>query len=179
MAWSTPRTWTTGETVTASICNSAIRDNLDYLADPDRARAYRSANLSFADSTWDVVPLGVETFDSNGLHDNSSNSSRITAQADGFYLAIGQVRFLSNSTGDRKVALRKNAGGSSSSGDRLGATIVRAATGDVTEIGCSSLVALQSGDYVEMFAFQSSGGALSIEGGESYNWLSLVQLGVG
>jgi len=31
MAWTTPRTWTTGELMTASIMNSAIRDDLSYL----------------------------------------------------------------------------------------------------------------------------------------------------
>lgn len=31
MAWSAPRTWTTGETVTAAIMNAHVRDNLTYL----------------------------------------------------------------------------------------------------------------------------------------------------
>lgn len=31
MAWTTPRTWTTGELVTAAFMNAHVRDNLDYL----------------------------------------------------------------------------------------------------------------------------------------------------
>lgn len=31
MAWTTPRTWVTGETVTAALMNSHVRDNLDFL----------------------------------------------------------------------------------------------------------------------------------------------------
>lgn len=31
MAWTTPRTWVAGETVTASLMNTHVRDNLDYL----------------------------------------------------------------------------------------------------------------------------------------------------
>lgn len=34
MAWTTPRTWTDTETVTASIMNTHVRDNLDELRDP-------------------------------------------------------------------------------------------------------------------------------------------------
>lgn len=33
MAWTSPRTWTTGELVTASIMNAHVRDNLSYLID--------------------------------------------------------------------------------------------------------------------------------------------------
>lgn len=31
MPWTSPRTWTTGELITAAICNTHIRDNLNYL----------------------------------------------------------------------------------------------------------------------------------------------------
>jgi hypothetical protein len=31
MAWTTPRTWTTGETVTAAMLNEQVRDNENYL----------------------------------------------------------------------------------------------------------------------------------------------------
>lgn len=34
MAWTAPRTWVAGETVTASICNTHIRDNLKAIGDP-------------------------------------------------------------------------------------------------------------------------------------------------
>lgn len=34
MVWSTPRTWTTGETVTASIMNTHVRDQFKAIGDP-------------------------------------------------------------------------------------------------------------------------------------------------
>lgn len=34
MAWTTPRTWVAGETVTAAIMNTHVRDNLKALGDP-------------------------------------------------------------------------------------------------------------------------------------------------
>lgn len=179
MSWTTPPTWTTGHNLTAADLNTYLSDNLDALAGPDRARAYRSSNYSFSDSTWDAIPLGAETFDSNGLHSNSSNTSRITAQVAGPYYVCAGVRWLSNSTGDRRAQIRKNAGGSSASGTRLAATTGRAATGEVTELSLATIVELGVGDYVEVFGYQTSGGALSIEGGESYNWLSICALGIG
>ncbi len=33
MAWTAPRTWTTGELVTAAVMNTHVRDNLSYLKD--------------------------------------------------------------------------------------------------------------------------------------------------
>ena len=37
MAFTNPRTWTTGETPTATILNTHLRDNLNYLSQPDDA----------------------------------------------------------------------------------------------------------------------------------------------
>jgi len=41
--WTAPRTWTTGELVTASIMNTHVRDNLDWLKTP-----VESGNITFA-----------------------------------------------------------------------------------------------------------------------------------
>lgn len=35
MAWTNPRTWVTGETVTAAQLNTHLRDNMDYAAEQD------------------------------------------------------------------------------------------------------------------------------------------------
>src|SRR5574343_1610872 len=156
MAYTTPPTWTTGQNVTAANLNTYLSDNLTALATPDRARAYRSSNYSFSDSTWDAILLGAETFDSNGLHPNSPNTSRITAQVAGPYYVCAGVRWLANSTGDRRAQIRKNAGGSSASGTRLTAITGRAATGEGTELALATIVELGVGDYVELFGYQTS-----------------------
>lgn len=46
MAWSTPRTWTTNELVTASVMNTHVRDNLNALKSPPGAIYQNSSGSS-------------------------------------------------------------------------------------------------------------------------------------
>lgn len=52
MAYTTPRTWTTGETPTATIMNTHVRDNLSYLYAPD------DAWTTLAQTGWTSPPSG-------------------------------------------------------------------------------------------------------------------------
>ena len=47
MAWTTPRTWTTGETVTAALMNAQVRDNLN---ETDAASVSAAGDLVYADA---------------------------------------------------------------------------------------------------------------------------------
>lgn len=56
MTWTTPRTWSTGELVTASLLNTHLRDNLDALKNPpsasylaDESANYTTTSTSFVD----------------------------------------------------------------------------------------------------------------------------------
>lgn len=68
MAWTAPRTWSTGELVTATIMNTHIRDNLDALKDPptnlynvDEASNYSTTSTSFADVDSTDLALAITT----------------------------------------------------------------------------------------------------------------------
>tara|TARA_R110000824_G_scaffold3602_1_gene17058 strand:- start:1346 stop:1771 length:426 start_codon:yes stop_codon:yes gene_type:complete len=61
MAWTTPRTWVTGELVTAAILNSAVRDNLDIL----KLVINNSGRLQFTDATELTIASGVITVTQN------------------------------------------------------------------------------------------------------------------
>jgi len=58
MAWTSPRTWVTGEIVTAAMMNEQIRDNLLYLGDPP---LNIDAGLLYTDTTNDRVGIGTTT----------------------------------------------------------------------------------------------------------------------
>ena len=47
MAWTTPRTWVSGELVTAALMNSAVRDNLNIL----KTAINDSGQIEFTDAT--------------------------------------------------------------------------------------------------------------------------------
>ena len=60
MAWTTPRTWVTGETVTAALMNTHIRDNLNFLkTNPQSAFAAASADLTLTTTETDVTGATV------------------------------------------------------------------------------------------------------------------------
>jgi len=176
MAWTSPRTWVAGETVTAAQLNEQIRDNLDFLHSKDHASAYDSTNQSLTDSTYENITFDSEHFDSNSMHNTSSTTSRIKCNSDGLYLAVFKVTFDTNTTGIRRVQLRENAAGSSAGGTARGVWNGPALSGENTIVAGSRLVRLVDTDYVEIFAYQNSGGALDVVNGSSQTWLQLMQL---
>ena len=65
MAWTTPRTWNAGETVTSSIMNTHIRDNLNYIKTIPRAivisiGSVGSGVISTGVKSYVEIPLGCE-----------------------------------------------------------------------------------------------------------------------
>jgi len=64
MAWTSPKTWVTGEIVTAAMLNEQLRDNLLYLGDPP---LNIDAGLLYTDTTNDRVGIGT-TSPASKLH---------------------------------------------------------------------------------------------------------------
>lgn len=58
MAWTTPRTWTTGEVVTAAIMNTHVRDNLD---DLDRRTTLSGNTIATAETTTSTAYADLTT----------------------------------------------------------------------------------------------------------------------
>lgn len=174
--WTSPRTWVAGETVTAAQLNTHLRDNLDFLHSKDHASAYDSTNQSLTDATYENVTFDSEHFDSNSMHSTASNTSRIKCNSDGLYLAVFKVTFDTNTTGIRRVQLRENAAGSSAGGTARGVWNGPALSGENTVVGGSRLLRLNNTDYVEIFAYQDSTGALDVIAGSATTWFQLMQL---
>jgi hypothetical protein len=118
------------------------------------------ANTTDVAVTWDT-----ELFDVGGMHSTSSNTSRFTVPTggDGLYLITTVVVFAANGTGLRRAQIRKN-------GAELvglsGNTVMHGVTaaGDVG-VPLTAIADLAAGDYLEVYAWQSSGGALNINSG--------------
>src|SRR5262245_40483526 len=63
------------------------------------ARAYHSANQSINSGTNTTLNFDSERFDSDTIHDNVTNNSRLTCKTAGKYLICCNVRWASNATG--------------------------------------------------------------------------------
>lgn len=123
-------------------------------------RVYNDANQSIPDSTVTALTFNTERFDTDGIHSTTSNTSRLTCRTAGVYHMDAHVEFASNSTGERQLLLKLN-------GTTFIAADSRAAiNGNPTKASIPTTYQLVVGDYVEVFVFQSSGGALNVLTGD-------------
>src|SRR5689334_15642402 len=58
-----------------------------------RCRAKRTTDLSTTSGVVSVVSLDAEDFDTDGMHDNSTNPSRITFTTAGTYLLLATLYY--------------------------------------------------------------------------------------
>jgi hypothetical protein len=139
-----------------------------------RATAYRATSAqSILNNTLTAIQLNAEAFDIGGMHDLAVNNTRVTipAASSGVYLAIGSVRYAANATGLRSAQIRLN-----------GTTIVQAeqrAGADAaipTFVQTMTLQTLIAGDYLELMAYQTSGGALDVDADIAGTSLAVVKL---
>lgn len=76
MAWTTPRTWTTGELVTASILNAHVRDNLNMLARLDISNSFTGGTQTIAPTTTtNFALLSFSNADSTDNYIGTDNST--------------------------------------------------------------------------------------------------------
>ena len=120
------------------------------------ARVFNSANLSIPNATLTVLTYDSELTDTDGMHDLAVNPGRLTCKVAGKYLIGGNVLFYPNATGPRAIQIRHNGSGV--------IALVQASLVSGTDTEGLSLVTIYTlglNDYVELLAYQVSGGALN------------------
>jgi hypothetical protein len=178
LAVPSPRTWVNSEFVTKTLLDTEIRDSFNFLLAPPRCYAYKTANGSLVNATWDALSLTGELYDSHNAHDNTTNNTRIVAPEAGLYSIISHVTFTTDSAGVRGLDIRKNANAVQTGGTDLALVII--AGNGTTEARLIATVdaTLNVNDYIEVFAYQSSGAALNVLGGAaalsflSFRWVA-------
>jgi len=91
--WTKPRTWVTGETLVASIFNTHVRDNLDFLRDKDRVHAVQTQDNALKNDEWEVIKFGGESFDRGGMHSSRKREAQIKIRQDGLYYILFKIAF--------------------------------------------------------------------------------------
>jgi hypothetical protein len=120
------------------------------------ARVHNDANISVATATITALTFNTERWDTDDIHSTVSNTSRLTCKTAGIYLVIGNMSYASNSTGTREALIRVN-----------GVTLmaqsrVVGVSASSAYIVVSTILDLEIADYVELVAYQNSGGNLNI-----------------
>jgi hypothetical protein len=135
------------------------------------ARAYRAAALSIANATITFIGLDAESFDTGTLHNNVTNNSRITVPSAGKYLATGTVYFAAGTADTPRVAyIYVN-------GSEVNAVETSPPHASVTHsMPVIAVLDLAANDYVELAAYQASGGSLALAVGSNRTWLAVAKL---
>lgn len=120
------------------------------------ARVYNDAAISIANNTLAALTFNQERYDTDGLHSTSVNTGRLTCTRAGKHMTGTNIIFASNATGVRAVQLRLNGA------TVIGSAEVQAVNGDATVLNVNCVYDLAVGDYVEVIAYQTSGGNLNI-----------------
>ena len=187
MAYVSPRTWVTGEIVTAAMMNQDVRDNIGHLGGMKRnatlfsalagsseilgnwgAKAYSNANISIPDITWTNLTFNVETWDSGTIHDTGSNTQNFTAPVAGKYLVVASVYWVGNATGIRQIRVTKGGTQQGEAGGTVGNN--QAHSQRYTDI-----VSCAASDVLVFQVYQNTGGNLDVTQVTTYGISAAIQ----
>lgn len=160
------QTWTDGASALSAARLGVIETGIYDAHFQPAARAFHSANQSIPNATLTTLAFNSESTDQDGLgtstiHDNVTNNSRLTCRVAGFYGIVANIVFASNVTGIRLVGLYVN-----------GASVVEVNAnttggGFDSKLALPYMTALAVNDYVEVYVYQTSTGALNVLAGSS------------
>lgn len=131
----------------------------DYRITPG-ARVSRSTVQSITTAVWTAVLFDTVVFDPWGMYQPTNTTARLFCLVPGYYLVGGAIFWVGNTTGDRGIAIVKNAAVFDTSQLEPPLTAATNSRGQ----GTSTLLYLSVGDTVEMQVFQNTtgGGNLNI-----------------
>jgi hypothetical protein len=143
-------------TVAPAAWGDQVRDDLEFLIDPPVVSAFHSTTQSLTSGSAFVLQANSENFDNDAMHSTVTNNSRITATTAGRYFFSARVSFAANVTGIREVRFGKNSTFTT-------ALNINAAGAGATIITTFTTFVMAAGDFCEVAAQQTSGGALATQ----------------
>jgi hypothetical protein len=155
-----------GLRLTSTVWKADITDVGNFFANPPIFISVQTAAQSIPDSTVTAIAMNNTSIDSYVGHSDTVNNTRYTATAAGWYLLIGSVSYAVNATGNRIAEFRKN-GAASAVALGQGAHPTTDTSNNPTPRASSIIYMNGTSDYVELYAYQTSGGALNTVPGQS------------
>lgn len=122
-----------------------------------RCKVKRTTDQVIPNTNNTIVNWTAEDFDVSGMHDNTTNNTRITLIKGGIYLVIAAIWWEDDSAGVgyRRVGIRLN-----------GATVLAESKNGINGLQTgnhiSGIFDADSGDYFDILVTQTSGGNLDI-----------------
>ncbi|MFE5369258.1 hypothetical protein [Streptomyces mirabilis] len=165
-----PRTWTTGEVVTDTEMNTEVRNAVSFLLSPPRAVVTvlgAPFNVPTGNATGPITAWDTQISNSDTMW-SPSKPSRLTANTPGRYQLTIYIHFQYSSaatTANFHVGLALNSNGAAwSSANQLEEDARPGTTSGRLGTSCSLTFEqfLNTGDYVEAYAFHNTGNTESI-----------------
>jgi hypothetical protein len=122
-----------------------------------RCAVYADGTQSLANASDVAIAFNQESFDTDSMHDNTTNNTRITFTTAGTYVITTNIAFTANATGYRGISIRLN--GSTT----LNQLRFRAFSTPDNMLMSSTIYTFDADDYVEAVCYQNSGGALTTQ----------------
>ena len=153
-----PHQFAVGEVATADNINTYF-SGISFLENVPVCRVYASSTQSIGTSAITAINFQATQIDTYNGHSNSVNNSRYTFQVAGIYLVSGVVSWQANGSGIRASQIQVNA--SPFPGGQI--TQAPIAGSNVEVPSTTLIVPANVGDFVELYATQTSGGSLSTQ----------------
>lgn len=118
---------------------------------------YNDAAITLSNDTATAVAMNTEVYDTDTMHDTSTNNSRVIFKTAGKYIVTQNLVYAHNTTGYRSIELRLNG-----STQLNKTTYADFRTGD-DWYAMTTVVDADADDYVETLAYQNSGGDLALQ----------------
>jgi hypothetical protein len=125
----------------------------------------KTANQSINNATFTVISFDSEDYDTDAYHDDVTNNTRITVPTgkSGKFLLSGCIRYAASGTGNRAINLYKNGS------ELILLALIAGTATNATVVPFSHTISLVATDYLELYGYQTSSGALNIDS-NSTNW---------
>jgi hypothetical protein len=167
-----PRTWTTGEIITAAEMNTEIRDSVNFLLATPRCIIYRSTDrICGSSSTPSAILFDTEITDTDSMH--SGSNTYMVANTAGRYEFILYIHFpsFSSAPGTAQCGIALNSSGTWSATSRLNedTRIMCQDTTLGTSLSIRAVQYMNVNDQAEFFAAQTCGSTLTIAGNIPFN----------
>ena len=138
-------------------------NNARHAAIHQMCKVSRATDQSIPDSTVTRVGFDNTIYDPGGWHSTVTNPSRITVPADGVYHVHALISYASNTTGLRQIRIATN-GNIDSGNEQLDCIFINPAINGIHSMQADAILRLSAGDYIEVGAYQNSGGSLNVLG---------------
>lgn len=165
MAWTTPRTWASGESVTSTVMNTHVRDNLNAIVSPPYVfvRANSTSTTLATGGSWVALSFDTEVSDAFNMW-VSSAAPNINIATAGLYLINAGFGVVFSGAQYARARIRVNGTDVPSAG-----MSVYGASTQTANLSLSLMYRLSAGDYVQLVGNASAAlGTLTSSGDQAF-----------